>query len=474
MPQTKPTSEQVTFLQAGTGATQRTALAKLRDTVSVKDFGAVGDGVTDDTAAIQAAINAANLYQLKLQIPGTVNGYKITAPLIIDSLGMCIEGNGEFVTQLIASGNFSEILRFDSNTLYATINGISFVNNSTTTRCVTVNFNATVIRFNKCLFSGSLTGDLLYSNGQNVDVSESTFNLGSANTWAINFDCYNQNCGVTDCRIGGTGNGIKISNTFSPANQVEGLRIADNYFINTGAYNIYIGKSLFTGVTSNVLDQSSSAAIYVFTGAANVVIDGNYIGTGTIGNPFGIYVHEGSGGGHNISNNIIAYQNYGIFVNATVLLRNSFLSITGNNFNNVISNCVVLDSVISASIVGNIDNGFSSGGSWATKNTYGNGSYLFDNNCWSTNAIGLFHVGSYYRFGNDIGVLGRNSGTATPASAVTTFVIAHGLFAIPKTVNFTLEGANLGAIWITGKNSSTFTANWVTASTPIINWQAEV
>lgn len=93
----------VQYTPAGTGAVSTNVQAKLRQTVSVMDFGAVGDGVADDTAAIQAAVNAAKL----VNFPAGV--YKVTSSINLPN-GTWLQGVGGFqntATDRISKINFT-------------------------------------------------------------------------------------------------------------------------------------------------------------------------------------------------------------------------------------------------------------------------------------------------------------------------------------------------------------------------------
>jgi parallel beta-helix repeat protein len=109
------------FLQTGTGAVARTVDSRLKDMVSVKDFGAVGDGVADDTLAI----NRATKYVADLgggtvyYPPGT---YKITRAIRLDNynietftysgtprLNVVHLGAGRDATTIKASGFYTSI-----------------------------------------------------------------------------------------------------------------------------------------------------------------------------------------------------------------------------------------------------------------------------------------------------------------------------------------------------------------------------
>lgn len=71
------TAESKAFTPAGAGAVATTIQTKLRETISIKDFGATGDGTTDDTAAIQAAIDYAESLSGATLI-GAAGSYKVT------------------------------------------------------------------------------------------------------------------------------------------------------------------------------------------------------------------------------------------------------------------------------------------------------------------------------------------------------------------------------------------------------------
>jgi len=74
-------SSSVTYNEGGAGAVTRTQTAKNQESVSVKDFGAVGDGTTDDTAAIQAAVTAMPANGGNVHIPA--GQYKITSAISV-------------------------------------------------------------------------------------------------------------------------------------------------------------------------------------------------------------------------------------------------------------------------------------------------------------------------------------------------------------------------------------------------------
>lgn len=69
------------FVQGGADAVPRTMQDKARDTVSVKDFGAVGDGTTDDTLALQRAVNRVQGTGIRLYVPA--GRYRLTSRVTV-------------------------------------------------------------------------------------------------------------------------------------------------------------------------------------------------------------------------------------------------------------------------------------------------------------------------------------------------------------------------------------------------------
>jgi len=111
------------FIQTGAGAVQRTVENKLKDVVSVKDFGALGNASNNDTAALQAAFTYASASGYPIYIPAGT--YLITAPLRTGTSGPAIKiyGDGSLHSTIVQQTAGANGIEHDYNPITVSVAG---------------------------------------------------------------------------------------------------------------------------------------------------------------------------------------------------------------------------------------------------------------------------------------------------------------------------------------------------------------
>jgi hypothetical protein len=112
------------FQQAGAGAVLRTVRDRLRDTINVKDFGAVGDGVANDAPAIQAAVDFASTLSNGAGVFFPAGQYRVNSTVTVEKSGVFIEGDGHGNSWVINGTTNGAAIQFGDGTNTYNRNGI--------------------------------------------------------------------------------------------------------------------------------------------------------------------------------------------------------------------------------------------------------------------------------------------------------------------------------------------------------------
>lgn len=361
-------ADSIGFIQAGTGVVSRTVQSKFRDTVSAKDFGAVGDGVTDDTTAM---INFFNFCLLgnKGIIPKGI--YKVTSAITLDmticrAAGFSIEGDGvqDAVIDLSSVTSVQPFSVINTNVatgaFYGTLRNFG----------IRTNYNGVGVKFGNTTLTDAL-------NVMDIRLWVSNTNAGAAACAVeINFVVNSHIYLVANCLNSTVGEALRLKqsqfNVFegSFSNALTSVHITSGY--NFG--NIFNAPDVEVSGTNLVIDSVNSinntfiggqwqwvtASINATQGNNNRVIGANFASAGTIASSsvglivYGKAIGAESLGGLNITpssgDSILAIDSVAgnvaqsLFKNAGVI-RWGIARDTSNNllFNRYNSSGVVVD-----------------------------------------------------------------------------------------------------------------------------------
>jgi hypothetical protein len=188
---------------AQNGVTNRWMSARLGEIVDVKDFGAVGNIATDDTVAIQAAIDKCRDLGAKgVYFPG---GDYLVSGLTIYG-GMILFGDGHFMSRIFAKNASSTLMNFSSygsrNSNIA-IRGLGFFGNGkSSVKAVSIlggsSARVSDINIEDCLLASSLVGVSLkfcmrvWLDNVHADVCETGFKIDTCADVRLN-KCFASN-----------------------------------------------------------------------------------------------------------------------------------------------------------------------------------------------------------------------------------------------------------------------------------------
>jgi hypothetical protein len=377
-----------------------------------------------------------------------------------------------------ASGNFAALLELDEDNDEVHCEGVNFDTRGTTTPCVLITRGQTP-RFVDTGFAGDLNGALIWTNGDICQWSHCVFECMSADTRAIVFDGHNQNCSIdSNTRIGGTGKGIQVIHSDDGDPRVEGLKLANIFFINTGGANIELGDSFLTTITGIVGDQAANFSLTLSDGATKVIAVGNWFGMqGSVGNT--VQIAADAGPGNQFAFNQIYGGERGFVVQASVSLRVSDIVLIGNIFDHCSVAACEWDSVDGMIAIGNVDRSAApASGSWVTLGTHASGGdYQLGLNRWRPNVQAAYHTGSVYSHGFDRGIVMRSEGVQSVGNGLTSIAIDHGLSRAPSFVNVTPMHLGIGDFHVNTFTSTQFTVSWETATSGTalkLAWEARV
>jgi len=318
----------IIYNPAGVGAVSTTAQSKMRETVSVKDFGAVGNGIANDSTAIQAALDSLPLTGGTIYFPSnfycgigsTINITKNNVTLLFADWSAGITPLASMTNLLNITSDGVKIVNgvLANQSSYAT-NGIS--------KSGAVAFGFAV---SGCYIASFVNG-IVWSSTGNVGLIATNNYFNAQTGSAIRFNEDGRNSLIIENNILGGTYGIYATYT---TQQIEGLIIESNLIQTTETSNacIYLNGALYTNITDNNL--SGDACIILDAGTVTkqityTVISGNYVGAKASGTGL---VSTGNNTYMTVSNN---FFDGGLLTTGVNITDVQFARFTDNTFVNM-------------------------------------------------------------------------------------------------------------------------------------------